>query len=96
MTGLFEFKVMPFGLGNTPEANGCGGIHGGVHRRTNLLTHVMLGVAKLNTTAHHPQCNGMIERMNWAMLRKHSARFARSGISTCHLGASYSDTIFGS
>ena len=39
-------------------------------RGTNLLSHLMLdlcellGVKKLNTTAYHPQCNGMIERFN--------------------------------
>ena len=51
---------------------------------TNLLAHVMmdvcslLGVTKLNTTAYHPQCNGMVERMNRtlkAMLRKHAVKF---------------------
>ena len=49
-------------------------------RGTNLLSCLMqdvcklLGVKKLNTTAHHPQCNGMIERFNQTlktMLRKH-------------------------
>ena len=53
-------------------------------RGTNLLAHVMLdvcgllGITKLNTTAYHPQCNGMVERLNRtlkAMLRKHVARF---------------------
>jgi transposase InsO family protein len=24
----------------------------------------LLGVKKLNTTAYHPQCNGMVERFN--------------------------------
>ena len=39
-------------------------------RGTNLLSHPMqdvcqlLGVTKLNTTAYHPQCDGMIERLN--------------------------------
>ena len=39
-------------------------------RGTNLLSHLMqdvckmLGIKKLNTTSHHPQCNGMIERFN--------------------------------
>ena len=51
---------------------------------TNLLANVvqdvcrLLGITKLNTTAYHPQCNGMIERMNRtlkAMLRKHVAKF---------------------
>ena len=53
-------------------------------RGTNLLSHLMedvcklLGIKKLNTTAHHPQCNGMIERFNRtlkSMLRKHVSKF---------------------
>ena len=53
-------------------------------RGANLLANVMtdvcslLGITKLNTTAYHPQCNGMIERMNRtlkAMLRKHAVKF---------------------
>ena len=53
-------------------------------RGANLLAHVMqdvcglLGITKLNTTAYHPQCNGMVERMNRilkATLRKHAAKF---------------------
>lgn len=53
-------------------------------RGTNLLSHLMydvcalLGITKLNTTAHHPQCDGMVERFNRAlksMLRKHAATF---------------------
>ena len=53
-------------------------------RGTNLLSHLMLdvchllGIKKLNTTAHHPQCNGMVERFNQTlktMLRKHAAQF---------------------
>ena len=37
---------------------------------TNLLSHLMwdvcklLGIQKLNTTAHHPECDGMVERFN--------------------------------
>ena len=53
-------------------------------RGTNLLSHLMsdvcahLGIAKLNTTAYHPECDGMVERFNRtlkAMLRKHVGRF---------------------
>ena len=53
-------------------------------RGTNLLALVMqdvcqlLGTTKLNTTAYHPQCDGMLERMNRtlkSMLRKHVAKF---------------------
>ena len=53
-------------------------------RGTNLLSHLMLdicqmlGIKKLNTTAHHPQCDGMVERFNRTiktMLRKHAAKF---------------------
>ena len=37
-----------------------------------------LGIKKLNTTALHPQCNGMVERFNRTlktMLREHVSRF---------------------
>ena len=53
-------------------------------RGTNLLSCLMqdvcklLGMKKLNTTAHHPQCNGMVEMFNRTlktMLRKHVSRF---------------------
>ena len=53
-------------------------------RGANLLSHLMqdvcklLGIKKLNTTSYHPQCNGMVERLNRTlktMLRKHAARF---------------------
>ncbi len=53
-------------------------------RGTNLLSHLMrdvyrlLGTRKVNTTAYHPQCDGMVERFNRtlkAMLRKHAAQF---------------------
>ena len=55
-------------------------------RGANLLATVMqdvcelMGISKLNTTAYHPQCDGVVERMNRtlkAMLRKHSAKFGR-------------------
>ena len=38
----------------------------------------MLGIVKLNTTAYHPQCDGMVERFNRTLktiLRKHAAKF---------------------
>ena len=55
-------------------------------RGTNLLSHLMrdvcamLGIEKLNTTAYHPQCDGLTERFNRtlkALLRKHSVKFGR-------------------
>ena len=55
-------------------------------RGTNLLSHLMkdvckmLGMTKLNTTAYHPECDGMVERFNRtlkAMLRKHAAQFGK-------------------
>ena len=55
-------------------------------RGANLLANVMkdvcelLGITKLNTTAYHPQCNGMVERMLKTMLRKHAVKF---GTTTC-------------
>ena len=54
-------------------------------RSNNVLSHVMLNVCKvvdiqkLNTTAYHPQCNGLVEHYNRtlkAMLRKHAARYS--------------------
>ena len=53
-------------------------------RGTNLLSHLMLdickvlGIKKLNTTAYHPACDGMVERFNRTlktMLRKHAAHY---------------------
>ena len=53
-------------------------------RGANLLSHLMmdvcalLGIQKLNTTAYHPQCNGMVERFNRTlkgMLRTHATKF---------------------
>ena len=53
-------------------------------RRTNLLSTLMLdvcekqGIQKLNTTAYHLQCNGLVERFNRtlkAMLRKQAATY---------------------
>ena len=54
------------------------------NRGTNLLSHLMddvcklLDIHKLNTTAYHPQANGLVERFNRtlkAMLRKHAQQF---------------------
>ena len=53
-------------------------------RGANLLSCLMqdvcklLGIKKLNTTAHHPRCNRMVERFNRTfktMLRKHVSKF---------------------
>jgi len=37
-----------------------------------------LGITKMNTTAYHPECDGMVKRFNLtlkAMLRKHADKF---------------------
>jgi len=52
----------------------------GTSLQANVMKEVceLLGITKLNTTAYHPQCNGMVERMNRklkAMLRKHAVKF---------------------
>ena len=53
-------------------------------RGTNLLSHLMLdicsslGITKLNTTAYHPECDGMVERFNRtlkSMLRQFADKF---------------------
>lgn len=41
-----------------------------LNRGENLLSHLMedvcklLGIKKLNTTAYHPQCDGLVKRFN--------------------------------
>ncbi len=50
----------------------------------------MLGIKKLNTTAYHPECDGMVERFNRtlkSMLRKHAARFGKQWDRFCVLYA---------
>jgi len=72
---LLEEKIVPmFGVTETSLFD-----HG-----TNSLSCLMkdvcqlLGVKRLNTTAHHPQCNGMVQRFNRTLkmiLRKHVSQF---------------------
>ncbi len=33
----------------------------------------MMGIRKINTTAYHPQCDGMVDRTLKTILRKHAA-----------------------
>ena len=53
-------------------------------RGTNLMSHLMLdickklGIRKLNTTAYHPECDGMVERFNRTLktdIQKHAATY---------------------
>ncbi len=78
---------MTFSTGNCACVWSAGKFSG-----TNLLSHLMtdvrraLGISKLNTTAYHPQCDGLVERFNrtlQAMLRKHALRFGNYW--DCHL-----------
>ena len=53
---------------------------GGTNLLSNLMSEVcaLLGIHRLNTTAYHPQCDGLVEHYNRtlkAMLRKQAARF---------------------
>ena len=75
ITQLLVTEVLPFF--GVPEALLS-------DRGTNLLSHLMkdicrlLGIRKLNTTAYHPECDGMVEQFNRTlktMLRKHTAKF---------------------
>ena len=50
-------------------------------RGTNLLSHLMLdvckvlGIQKLNTTAYHPQCGGLVQRYNRTLKAMLAARY---------------------
>ena len=66
----------------------------------NLLANVMMDVCslleinKLNTTAYHPQYNGMVECMNHtlkAMLGKHAVKFGQV-LTWCFVGLSQCPT----
>ena len=56
-------------------------------RGTNLLSHLildlcgMLGITKLNTTAHHRQCDRTLK----TMFRKHAARFGNQWVKSSGL-----------
>ena len=73
MVCLLAEEVVPF----------CGVPEGVLtDRGTNLLSHLvqdvckLLGIKKLSTTAYHPQCDSMVERLNCtlkAMLCKHTS-----------------------
>ena len=42
------------------------------------MSHLMLNICKLNTTAYHPECDGMVERFNRTLktaIRKHAATY---------------------
>lgn len=58
-------------------------------RRTDLLSHLMrdlcdlLGITKLNTTAHHPQSDGMVERFNRTLKTMVCPDLDHNGIGTC-------------
>ena len=70
---LLTEEVIPFC--GVPEA----------YRGANLLSHLMTNICVLNTTAYHPQCDGMVERFNRtlkAALRMH-ASLVINGIPTC-------------
>jgi len=49
----------------------------GTNTLANLVQDVrqLLGITKLNTTANHPECDGMVERFNRTLLRKHTVKF---------------------
>ena len=62
-------------------------------RVTNLLSFLMhdvcalLGITKLNTTAYHPQCNGMVGQFNRTlkmMLRKHVETWGKHWVRHLH------------
>ena len=62
-------------------------------RGTNLLSYLMrdvcaqLGITKVNTTAYHPRCNGLVERFNRTlkqMLRKHVEKHGKQWDTTLH------------
>ena len=62
-------------------------------RGTNLLSFLMrdvcamLGTTKVNTTAYHPRCNGLVERFNRTlkqMLRKHVEKYGKQWDTNLH------------